>query len=187
MPPFTDIGSVISGLSTEVQDRWRLAMSGYTNSWRIVPTAASPIAFWHVEPKTGALLGVLESGAGGAEDSEQYEQDMNKLLDLINRLANLASAGGVLSTAGGTWLSLELTKAKKLLGAIVVLSGGTPSSDPSNWNDFGCNAAMGAAGGGFNIMKDMGGLPGLLGQLGDMFGKADNIISAGTGHSPICG
>lgn len=187
VPPFTDIGSVISGLSTEVQDRWRLAMSGYTNSWRIVPTAASPIAFWHVEPKTGALLGVLESGAGGAEDSEQYEQDMNKLLDLINRLANLASAGGVLSTAGGTWLSLELTKAKKLLGAIVVLSGGTPSSDPSNWNDFGCNAAMGAAGGGFNIMKDMGGLPGLLGQLGDMFGKADNIISAGTGHSPICG
>ncbi|HMR79062.1 MAG TPA: hypothetical protein PKD61_28345, partial [Polyangiaceae bacterium] len=103
------------------------------------------------------------------------------------RLANLAGALGALSGAGGTWLSLELTKAKKLLGATVVIAGGTSSDDPTNWNDFGCAAASGAAGGAFGALAGLGGLAGLLGQAGEALGTADNVISAGTGHSPICG
>ncbi len=187
VPRFTDIGSVISGLSPEVQDRWRMAMSGYTDSFRLVPTAAEPVAFWQVDFMTGALLGVLESGAGGGEDAEAFQNEMNGMIDLIGRLANLAGALGALSGAGGTWLSLELTKAKKLLGATVVIAGGTSSDDPTNWNDFGCAAASGAAGGAFGALAGLGGLAGLLGQAGEALGTADNVISAGTGHSPICG
>ena len=187
VPKFQDITNVVSGLTPELIERWRLATRGYTNSFRVASSTGLPVAFWHVDPDTGALLGVLENGSGGAEEAEAFQTEMNNLIDLINRLANLAGATGALSTAGGVWLSLELTKAKKLLGATVVIAGGTSSDDPTNWNDFGCAAASGAAGGAFGGMSGLGGLAGLIGQLGEALGKADNVMGAATGHSPICG
>ena len=187
IPPFTAIQSVISGLSQDLQDRWRMAQSGYTNSYRLVPASGSPVAFWHVDQKTGALLGVLSNGSGGAEEAEAYQTEMNNTIDLINRGANLASAAGILGAANGTWLSLEMVKAKKLIGATVVIAGGTPSGDPTNWNDFGCFAATGAAGGAFGALAGRAGLAALIGQLGTGLGKAHSAHAAATGSSAVCG
>lgn len=180
LPPFTSVESVISGLSQELRDRWRLAMNGYSNAHRLIPASGTPVAFWHLAPTTGALLGVLERGNGGAEDIEQYQSDMNTLIDLANRLAALASLAGVLGAAGGTWLSLELTKAKKLLGATVVIAGGTPSSDPTNWNDFGCTAVTSAA------SAAAGAVGGVVGAAAEAAGQADSAATAVTGNGLFC-
>jgi hypothetical protein len=174
------VESVLPSLSQELKDRWRLAMLGYSNAHRLIPASGTPVAFWHLDPTTGALLGVLESGNGGAEDVQQMEAEMNALIDLANRLAAIASMAGVIGTAGGTWLSLELTKAKKLLGATVVLAGGTPGDDPTDWSDFGCAPASGAASGAAGAMG------GLIGEAAEAAGHADSASTAATGNGLFC-
>ncbi len=180
VPPFTGVDSVITGLSPELVARWRIAMQGYTDSHRLVPASGAPVAFWRFDSATGELLGVLERGTGGAEDIQQYETSMNNLIDLANRLGTLGGMTGVIGTAGGVWLSLELTKAKKLLGAIVVLSGGTPSDDPTNWNDAGCGLA---AAGASAAADSVGGLAKII---SDIIGQADSLATLATGDGILC-
>ncbi len=187
LEPFQDISAAVPGIAPALDERWRVAMAGYTNAHRIVPAAGTPVAFWYVEPKTGSLLGVLEDGGGEGIDIQQYEAEANLAIEAIERFAAIASYGGALGTVGGTWLSLELTKAKKLIAATVVIAGGTPSSDPTNWNDFACNAAAGAAGGIFEALAASGNAwLAMLGQLGQAYGSADSVATAATGSSSIC-
>jgi len=178
--PFQSVDSAIAGLTDEQRTRWRIAMTGYGSGHRLLPASGSVFAFWYVDPSTGALLGVLESGAGGGETIQLTDEMLGTMLDVAGRIGNAAGAAGILSTAGGTWLTLEIIKLKKLLGATVVISGGTPMGDPTDWSDFGCAAALGAA----SLAGEAAG--GLAAEAADVVGKADGVLGAATG-SGLCG
>lgn len=180
LTPFANVETALAAAPQALRDRWRLAMVGYTNAHRLIPSSGTPVAFWHIDPTTGALLGVLERGNGGAEDVEQFQTEMNTLIDLANRLAALASLAGVLGAAGGTWLSLEMTKAKKLLGATVVIAGGTPTGDPTDFSDFACTAASSAG------SAAAGAAGGMIGAVSELAGSADSAATAATGEGLFC-
>jgi hypothetical protein len=186
LAPFQTIGSAVPSLPPDLLARWNTALAVLPNAHRVVPSAGSPVAFWHIDRITGSLLGILEDGAGGGQSIEQWEHDMNTTLEAFERFGAILSFGGSLGTAAGTWLSLEITKAKKLIAATVVIAGGTPTNDPTNWDDFACNAAAGAAGGAFDHLAGGTGALRAIGRLGAAYGRADSAAAAATGHSTIC-
>ncbi|MGA9523900.1 MAG: hypothetical protein WBV82_20735, partial [Myxococcaceae bacterium] len=187
-PGYT-LASVLPSLPAGTIARWNRAMETYSSWHRLVPSTGAPVAFWAVHPASGELIGVLESGAGGGEGTSN-ECDLSRLLDGLDRLGSLAGATGALGSAAGTWYSLEITKARKLLAATVVISGGTPmSTDPTDWSDFfgaaGCGAATAAMGAGLDRLAGNDGIgvaAGIIREALDM----DGYISAATGRSVVC-
>lgn len=176
-------------VTPELTARWQRAMQGYESFHRLLPQTGTPVAFWVLDRTGGEVLGVLESG-GGAGETSTSGCDLNGLLDGLDRLGSLAGAMGALGSAAGTWYSLEITKARKLLAATVVISGGTPTfTDPADWRDFFggavCGAAGAAMGAGLNRLMGDDGIGVAAGVLNDIL-EHDGYIAAATGSSIVC-
>lgn len=91
-------------LDEEKRERWRQLLKEYEDFSKIVPTSGGPLAFWAIERETGALLGVLDDGSGGARnfiDIVNSFQEIMAVAELLDLAALAASAGDDLGELKG--------------------------------------------------------------------------------------
>jgi hypothetical protein len=120
--------------------RWKL-LAQYNPGWMVTPSDGTPLAAYLVDRATGAVRAIGSAGAG-----EGLSDCAEELLDVADFLASLASFTGVIGTAGGVWLSLELTLLHKLVAATTVIAGGMPTEDPTDFSDLAAPIQDGALG-----------------------------------------
>ena len=147
-------------------------LSEYDNEYfRVLPAGNTFLGFWAVHKSTGALLGVLPNGTGGASSSATCDQlkDTNKAFDALGLLAEL---GGMGALGPFFFLGKEVAAIALLSAAII---GGEDGMVPGNPNaaidGLAANAACEAAKLAGSTANGLGGL------LGDVLNKADAIGS----------
>ncbi len=90
-------------LSDDVRARWRQVLREYDPYVKIVPESGDPIAFWAIHRETGALLGVLDDGSGGAETYFAVVELLEETIavaEYLNRLASGIDAAEGLGVPG---------------------------------------------------------------------------------------
>ena len=186
--PFTGFDTALPSAPAATVAAFDLAGRDLTGGYRLPPASGSPVAFWHVDAKSGALLGVLDNGAGGG--SGDFECTVDIALKFFEILGDLASLLGLMGTLGGVWLQLEITKARKLLGATILIGGGMPSSatgDPTDLSDLPktviCGLGNAALGAGAAAAATRPGILGVAGMAWTAASNADTAIDLAGGPS----
>lgn len=85
--------------------RWNQVLSEYGTSLKIVPTSGEPVAFWAMDRETGAILGILEDGSGGAAtyiDIQNAFAETIAVAETLNLVALLADEADRLLQARGS-------------------------------------------------------------------------------------
>ena len=148
LAPYDGIGSVAPALDSAARARWDFVSDAYAGTWRIVPKAGTPVAFFSVDPDTGTLIAVTPDGAGGgsATDTLQHRIDGgSRVIDVLSVVGSLAGGGFGL----GAFIAIEKTLLKLILTAAEAIE----TMDPTGFDDavrsagraFACDLAKAAA------------------------------------------
>jgi hypothetical protein len=130
-PANADLDVLFPGLPTFDAERWRWLFEQYGAGFRVVPRDGAPVAFFHIDAGTGAVLAVGDTGAGqGYCENNAGDPDLDRLVNGAEALASLASLMGMTGTAIDVWVDIQITFMRKLIAATIVIAGGTPENDP---------------------------------------------------------
>lgn len=112
--PFSGRPDVDSAL----QERWRSLIEQNPRSLIVVPEAAQPLAYWSIDPQTGAMLGILANASGGGDAGARMKRTIERIdaiIDYYNLLPAIAGAAGVVSPIGAVSLSIVAEYGKTLV------------------------------------------------------------------------
>ncbi len=173
-PRNADVNRLFPGLPPFEAERWRWLFEHNSTGFQVVPEGGKPTAFFQVDPDTGAMLAIGDTGAGqGVCENNTGDPDLDRLVNGAEALASLASLMGMTGTAVDVWVDIQITLMRKLIAATIVIGGGNQMGDPNL--DIGAEAGDRIGGAVSDAVTDAAAEAIGLGELNDLAGTLGDV------------
>jgi hypothetical protein len=172
---------------------WRRVMRGYEAGVRLVPLEGAADAFWFVDTRTHAPLGVLADGSGGGMVESGGGCGTGSVLDGASALASLLGLLGVLSGPLAGWVGLSIAIQRKALAATIIMEALLPTESTLDPAEDGASSEVPdpgsdvAAALGDALLEAAAGQLGVLGEIVTGAMTARTVADVGSGLAGLAG